>query len=100
MGVAPEANKTEAKDPLILQLDKKEHSLPQPGIVASVNRARFLIILQTPAKNVQELAKEEGEESEAKLRGAMRYQRGLSPPLQAAGETPLGRLLRSIDIRF
>ena len=49
---------------------------------------------------MQELAKEEGDESEAKLRGAMRDQRGLSPPLQAAGETPLGRLLRSIDIRF
>ena len=28
MGVAPEANRTEAKDPLILQLDKKEHSPP------------------------------------------------------------------------
>ena len=28
MGVAAEAKRTEAKDPLILQLDKKEHSPP------------------------------------------------------------------------
>ena len=28
MGVAAEAKKAEAKDPLILQLDKKEHSPP------------------------------------------------------------------------
>ena len=39
--------------------------------VASADRVRFLIILPTPIKNVQELAKEEGEESEAKLRGAI-----------------------------
>ena len=50
---------------------RKSTLLPQPGTVASVNRARFLIILQTPAKNVQELAREEGEESEAKLREAI-----------------------------
>ena len=85
---------------LFFNQTRKSILLLQPGIVASADRARSLIILQTPIKNVQELAKEEGEESEAKLRGAMRYQRGLSPPLQAAGETPLGRLLRSIDIRF
>ena len=100
MGVAAEAKKVEAKDLPILQLDKKEYSPPSTRNSTSADRARSLIILQTPIKNVQELAKEEGEESEAKLRGAMRYQRGLSPPLQAAGETPLGRLLRSIDIRF
>ena len=33
------------------------------GTVAGVDRARFLIILQMPTKNVQELAKEEREES-------------------------------------
>ena len=43
----------------------------RPGTVASADRARSLIILQTPTKNVQELAKEEGEENEAKLRGAI-----------------------------
>ena len=41
------------------------------GIVASADRVRSLIILQTPTKNVQELATKEGEESEAKLRGAI-----------------------------
>ena len=43
----------------------------RPGTVANADRARSLIILQTPTKNVQELAKEEGEENEAKLRGAI-----------------------------
>ena len=32
--------------------------------------------LQTPTENVQELAKEEGEESEAKLRGAIEILEG------------------------
>ena len=53
-----------------------------------------------PTKNVQELAKEEGEESEAKLRGAIEISEGAFLPLQAAGETPGKRLLRSTDIRF
>ena len=44
--------------------------------VANADRARLLIILQTPIKNVQELAKEEGEESEAKLRGAIKISEG------------------------
>ena len=56
---------------LFFNWTRKSTLLPQPGTVASVNRARFLIILQTPAKNVQELAREEGEESEAKLREAI-----------------------------
>ena len=30
----------------------------------------------------------------------LRYQKGLSPPLQVAGETPGGRLLRSTNIGF
>ena len=34
------------------------------------------MILQTPTKNVQELAKEEGEESEAKLREAIEILEG------------------------
>ena len=44
--------------------------------VANADRARLLIILQTPIKNVLELAKEEGEESEAKLRGAIKISEG------------------------
>ena len=45
--------------------------LLRPGTLASANRVRSLIILQMLTKNMQELAKEEGEESEAKLRGAI-----------------------------
>ena len=56
---------------LFFNWTRKSTLLPQPGTVASTNRARFLIILQTPAKNVQELAREEGEESEVKLREAI-----------------------------
>ena len=44
--------------------------------VANADRARLLIILQTPIKNVLELAKEEGEESEVKLRGAIKISEG------------------------
>ena len=39
--------------------------------VASANRTRFLIFLQMPLENAQELAKEEGEESKAKLRATI-----------------------------
>ena len=55
---------------------RKSTLLLRPGIVASADRARSLIILQTLTKNVQELAKEEGEESEAKLRGAIEISEG------------------------
>ena len=56
---------------LFFNRTRKSILLLRPRIVASVDRARFLVILQTPIKSVQELAKEEGEESEAKLRGAI-----------------------------
>ena len=56
---------------LFFNQTRKSTLLLRPGTVASANHARSLIILQTPTKNVQELAKEEGEESEAKLRGAI-----------------------------
>ena len=56
---------------LFFNWTRKSTLLLRPRTVASANRARFLIILQTPIKNVQELAKEEGEESEAKLRPAI-----------------------------
>ena len=55
---------------------RKSTLLLRRGTVASVDRARFLIILKTPIKNVQELAKKEGEESEAKLRGAIEILEG------------------------
>ena len=58
---------------------RKSTLLLQPRTVASANHARFLIILQKPIKNVQELAKEEGEESEAKLRAAIVISEGAIP---------------------
>ena len=50
---------------------RKKALLLRPGIAASVDCIRPLMSLQTLIKNVQELAKEEGEESEAKLRAAI-----------------------------
>ena len=61
---------------LLFNRTRKSTLLLRPRTVASANRARFLIILQTPIKNVQELAKEEGEESEAKLMGAIEISEG------------------------
>ena len=64
---------------LFFNRTRKSTLLLRPRTVASVNRAMFLIILQTPIKNVQELAKEEGEESEAKLRAAIVISKGAIP---------------------
>ena len=55
---------------------RKSTLLIRLGTVASADHVMFLIILQTPIKNVQELAKEEVEESEAKLRGAIEISEG------------------------
>ena len=85
---------------LFFNRTRKRTLLLRPGTVASADRAKSLIILQTSTKNMQKLAKEEGEESEVKLRGAIEISEGLSSPIQAAGETLGGRLLRSTDIRF
>ena len=61
---------------LFFNWTRKSTLLFCPGTVANADHARFLIILQTPIKKVQELAKEEGEESEAKLRGAIEISEG------------------------
>ena len=61
---------------LFFNRTRKSTLLLRPETVASADCARFLIIFQTPIKNVQELAKEEGEESEAKLRGAIEISEG------------------------
>ena len=63
---------------------RKSTLLPWPGTVASADRARFLIILQTPAKNVQELAKKKGEESEGKLREAIEISEGAIPAIMGS----------------
>ena len=60
---------------------RKSTFLLRPGTIANADRARFLVILQTPIKSVQELAKEEGEESEAKLRGAIEISEGAIPAI-------------------
>ena len=61
---------------LFFNRTRKSTFLLRPGTVASVDRARISIILQMPIKNVQELAKEEGEESEVKLKGAIEISEG------------------------
>ena len=61
---------------LFFNRTRKSTLLLRLGTVASVDHTRFLIILQTPIENVQKLAKEEGEESEAKLRGAIEILEG------------------------
>ena len=64
---------------LFFNWTRKSTFLLRPRTVASANRARLVIILQTPIKNVQELVKEEGEESEAKLRAAIVTSEGAIP---------------------
>ena len=81
-------------EPCVLQLRQRESGLKsliffnrtrkstlllRPRIVASANRTRFLIFLQIPIENAQELAKEEGEESEAELRAAIVTSEGAIP---------------------
>ena len=60
---------------------RKSILLLRPGTIASAGRARFLVILQTPIKSVRELAKKEGEESKAKLRGAIKILEGAIPAI-------------------
>ena len=61
---------------LFFNRTRKSTFFLRPGTIASADRARFLIIIQMPTKNVQELAKEEKEESEAKLRGVIEISEG------------------------
>ena len=55
---------------------RKKTLLLRPGTIAGVDYVRLLMSLQTLIKNVQELAKEKGEESEAKLREAIEILEG------------------------
>ena len=61
---------------LLFNRTRKSSLFFRPRTIASVDCVKFLIILQTPIKNMQELAKEEGEESEAKLKGAFEIPKG------------------------
>ena len=55
---------------------RKKTLLLRPGTVVGIDCVRPLMSLQTLIKNVQELAKEEGEENEAKLREAIEILKG------------------------
>ena len=68
MGIVAKAKGVKAKDFPIFQPRKKENSPPLTRNRSCANCVRSVTSLQTLIKNVQELAKEEGEESEAKLR--------------------------------
>ena len=67
------------KSLLFFNLTRKSTLLLRPRTIASANRTRFLIFLQMPIVNAQELAKEKGEESEAKLRAAIVTSEGAIP---------------------
>ena len=73
---------------LLFNRTRKSTLLLRLGTVANADRARFLIILQTPIKNVQELAKEEGEESEAKLRESIEISEGAIPAIVSSRRDP------------
>ena len=77
----PEPWVLQLKSLLFFNRTRKSTLLLRPITVASANRARFLIILQMPIMNVQEMAKEEGEESEAKLRAAIVTSEGAIPAI-------------------
>ena len=64
---------------LFFNRTRKSTFLLRPRTVASVNHTRFLIFLQMPIENAQELAKKEGEESEAKLKAAIMTSEGAIP---------------------
>ena len=55
---------------------RKKTLILRLGTVAGVDCVRLLMGLQTQIKNVQELAKEEGKESEVKLREAIEILEG------------------------
>ena len=73
---------------LFFNQTRKSTFLLQLGIIASADHARSLIILQTPTKNVQELAKEEREESKAKLRGAIEISEGAVSAIAGSWRNP------------
>ena len=69
------------KSLLFFNWTRKSTLLLRPRTVASANCTRFLIFLQMPIENAQELAKEEGEESEAKLKAAIVTLEGAIPAI-------------------
>ena len=60
----------------------------RPGTVASADRVKSLMSPQTLIKSAQELAKEEGEESEAKLREAIEILEGVISAIVGSWQDP------------
>ena len=73
---------------LFFNRTRKSIFLLRPRTVVSADHARSLITLQMPTKNVQELAKEKGEESEAKLRGAIEISEGAVSAIAGSWQDP------------
>ena len=76
------------KSLLFFNRTRKSTLLLRPRTVASANRTRFLIFLQMPIENAQELAKKEREESEAKLRAAIVTSEGVIPAIAGKRRDP------------
>ena len=66
---------------LFFNQTRKSTPFLRPRTVANASRTTFLIFLQMPIVNAQELAKEEGEESEAKLRAVIVTSEGNIPAI-------------------
>ena len=79
---------------------RKSTLLLRPGTVVGADCVRSIMSLQTLIKNVQELAKEEGEESETKLREAIEILEGGHLRHCRRLARLLGRFFRSTDIGF
>ena len=67
------------KSLLFFNWTRKSTLLLRPRTVANANCTKFPMFLQMPTKNVQELDKEEEEESEAKLRAVTVTSEGAIP---------------------
>ena len=67
------------KSLLFFNRTRKSTLLLRPRTVVSANCTRFLIFLQMSIENAQKLSKEEGEESEVKLRAAIVTSEGAIP---------------------
>ena len=76
LDVVAGAKEAESKDFPTFQPARKKTFLLQPGTAGGIDCVRPSMSPQTLIKNVQELAQEEGEESEAKLREAIEILEG------------------------
>ena len=73
---------------LFFNQTRKRTFFLRPGTIASADRARSLMSPQTLIKSVQELAKEEGKESEAKWREAIEILEGVISAIAGSWQDP------------